>query len=80
MKKDDHQDQSGARREIIRAIALFTQLGISMAACVFVGVMAGKLLDRWLGTSPWLLVILSFVGGVASFKVMYDIVIREWVQ
>lgn len=70
--------KSNENRDILRAIALFTQLGLSMAACVFVGVLAGKLLDRWLGTSPWLLVLFSLIGGAAAFKVMYDIVIREW--
>ena len=49
-----------------------------MAACVFVGVIAGKLLDRWLGTSPWLLIAGSVVGGLAAFKTLYDIVIKEW--
>lgn len=72
MKKDN------SNRDIIRALALFTQLGLSMASCVFVGVMLGKLLDGWLGTSPVFLILLSLTGGAAAFKVMYDIVIREW--
>lgn len=69
---------NNGNRDIFKALALFTQLGLSMAACVFVGVFLGKLIDRWLGTSPLMLIILSLVGGAASFKVMYDIVIREW--
>lgn len=72
MKKNDD------KRNIIRALALLSQLGLSMAACVFAGVMAGKLLDRWLGTSPWLLIVCSIIGAAASFKVMYDMAIREW--
>lgn len=64
--------------ELLKALALFTQLGISMAACVFIGVFAGKLLDRLFGTSPWLLMICSLVGGLSSFKVMYDLVIKKW--
>lgn len=72
MKKDN------GNREMLKALSMFTQLGVSMAACVFVGVMAGKLLDRWLGTSPWLLIVFSLIGGAASFKIMYEIVIREW--
>lgn len=72
MKKGD------GNRDIFRALALFTQLGVSMAACVLVGVLAGKLLDRLFGTSPLLLIICSLIGGAASFKVLYDIAIREW--
>lgn len=65
-------------RDILRALGLFTQLGVSMAACVFVGVLIGKLLDGFFGTSPWLLVFFSLIGGAAALKVMYDIVIRRW--
>lgn len=64
--------------EVLRAVGLFTQLGLSMAACVFVGVGAGKLLDTWLGTTPWLLALCAAVGGIASIKTMYDIVISRW--
>lgn len=72
MKRDN------GNREIFQALALLTQLGCSMAACVFIGVFAGKALDNLLGTSPWLLVVCSLVGGLSSFKVMYDIVIKKW--
>ncbi|WP_317987780.1 AtpZ/AtpI family protein [Hyalangium gracile] len=32
-----------------------------------VGVIGGLLLDRWLGTKPWMLVGLSVVGTVVGF-------------
>jgi len=73
MKKKNNDNQ-----EIMWALRLFTQLGISMAACVFVGVMGGRFLDQWLGTSPWLLVLGALLGAASSFKVMYDLVIKEW--
>ena len=72
MNKDD--------REIQRALALFTQLGLSMAACVFAGVIAGRYLDRWLGTSPVLLILFSLIGAAASFKVLYDTAIKRWMK
>ena len=64
--------------EIFRAVGLFTQLGISMASCIFVGVIAGKYLDKWLGTSPGFLILGSIIGGAASFKLLYDIAIKGW--
>ena len=64
--------------EIFRAIGLLGQLGVSMAACIFVGVIAGKYLDIWFGTSPVFLIMGSIIGGVASFKVLYDIAIKGW--
>ncbi|MCL2538739.1 MAG: AtpZ/AtpI family protein [Oscillospiraceae bacterium] len=69
---------SGDRRSVIRALGLLTQLGISMAVCVFIGFGAGVLLDRYLGTGPWLLIVFSLIGAGASFKVMYDLAIKGW--
>lgn len=69
MKSEHHR--------IIRALGLMTQLGLSMACCVLIGVAAGRFLDSKLGTSPWLLVLCSFTGGGAALKVMYDMVIKE---
>ena len=74
MKKDN------GNREILRALALLTQLGLSMATCVIVGVLIGRFLDRWLGTAPWLLILFSFVGAAAAFKTLYDIAIKEWMK
>jgi hypothetical protein len=45
----------------------------ALVMLLFVGV--GFLLDRWLGTSPWLLigcVVLAGVGLFASYKARYD--------
>lgn len=72
------QEKQKERRETAQAMSLFTQLGLRMAACIFVGVIAGKYLDRWLGTSPWLLLIFIVLGAISSFKVLYDMVIKRW--
>ena len=54
--------------DTLRALAYFSQVGITMAATIIVGVLLGKYLDRWLGTDPWLLLICSLLGAGASFK------------
>lgn len=38
-----------------------------MVGGAVVGVLGGLLLDRWLGTKPWLLVVLSVVGISVGF-------------
>jgi ATP synthase protein I len=38
-----------------------------MVGGTMVGVIGGLLLDRWLGTKPWMLVGLSVVGTVVGF-------------
>ena len=73
-KPNDH------RREIADALSLMTQIGVSMFACVFVGIMLGKTLDQWFGTTPVLLLLGSLLGGIASFKALYDLAIKKWMK
>ena len=37
------------------------------------GAILGWLLDRWLGTSPWLLLVMLFSGTVVAFRNIYRI-------
>ena len=64
--------------DIADALSLVTQLGFSMALCVVLGVLSGRALDRWFGTSPVLLLIGALLGGAASIKVLYDLAIKKW--
>ncbi|MCL2215482.1 MAG: AtpZ/AtpI family protein [Defluviitaleaceae bacterium] len=61
------------KRTIARAMALMSQIAFSAIACVFAGVFLGRLLDNWLGTTPWLLIIFIFLGCVSAFKVIIDV-------
>jgi ATP synthase protein I len=66
------------RKDILKALTLFSQLGFSMAACVLIGFLAGKYLDVFFGSSPWLLIVFSIIGMCASFRVLYDLTIKAW--
>jgi F0F1-type ATP synthase assembly protein I len=59
------------------ALAVYSQLGISMSASVVIGIMGGIFLDRRLGTSPLFLFFGCIVGTGASFKVLYDLTIKK---
>ena len=48
-------------------IGLYTSLGFILPAGAIVGAAAGWLVDRWLGTSPILTVVLGFLGVAAGF-------------
>lgn len=52
--------------EKYRSLGLLN-LGWLMAACILVGLGAGYLMDRWLGTAPWLLIVGLLLGIVAAF-------------
>jgi len=47
-------------------VGLYTSLGFVLPAGAFAGSAIGWLLDRWLHSSPWLTVILGFLGSAAG--------------
>ncbi len=54
-------------RKILQTLFLVTQLGLSMLAPIGLGAVVGILLDRKLGTTYWV-VILLFLGILAGFR------------
>ncbi len=67
--------QSGKKKkngDLLQALSFFSQIGITMAVCVLIGVFAGRSLDGLLGTAPWLLLIFGLLGAGAAIKVMFD--------
>ena len=53
---------------MVGAVSVLTHVGITIAACIVIGVFAGRYLDRVLGTSPWLLILFSLLGAAAAFR------------
>ena len=43
------------------------RIGIELVVAVFVGTGIGWLLDQWLGTKPWLMVVFFLLGAAAGF-------------
>jgi len=60
MPDDDQQD-------VNRKAGLAYAAAISLFAAVVSGLIIGWLLDRWLNTRPWLLVLGVVLGGAAGF-------------
>lgn len=58
--------------ETLQAIVQFSQIGVTMTASVLLGVLLGKYLDGLFGTSPWLLLIFSFLGAGAAIKLIFN--------
>ena len=61
------------KRDMARAFGLMAQIGLTMALCIFFGVLLGMFLDDRLGTSPWLLLLFAFIGCGAAFKSMFNL-------
>ncbi|MCL2627371.1 MAG: AtpZ/AtpI family protein [Oscillospiraceae bacterium] len=58
--------------EFGRALAFLSQIAITIIACIAVGITLGWLLDYWLGTTPWLMLVCIFLGIGAAFKSIFD--------
>ena len=47
------------------------RVGVELVAALLVGGAIGLMLDRWLGTAPWLLVVFFLVGAAAGMLNVY---------
>ena len=61
------------RKEILKAMGLMSQIGLTIVVCVALGLFLGQFLDNLLGTSPWLLIVFSLLGIASAFKSMVDL-------
>ena len=82
-KSDSDRNGDGDRKRdrngdgVFAALGLYSQIGVSISACVLIGVFAGIFIDRRFGTSPWFLFLGCLIGTGASFKAMYDLAVKK---
>jgi len=65
------------RNSVLHALSFSSQVGVIMAACIFIGVFLGKFLDNLLGSSPWLVLVCSLLGAAASFWAIFQLAQRK---
>ena len=53
------------------ALGLAFRVGVELVSALAIGVAIGWLLDRWLGTRPWLMLVFIFLGGGAGILNVY---------
>ncbi|MCL2488334.1 MAG: AtpZ/AtpI family protein [Oscillospiraceae bacterium] len=65
------------RGNVLRALSFASQIGLTMAACVLIGVFAGRFLDDTFGCSPWLLLLFSLLGMGSAFLTVFKMAKKE---
>ncbi|MFI5022302.1 MAG: AtpZ/AtpI family protein [Alphaproteobacteria bacterium] len=59
-------DKEPAAAASASALGFAWRVGIELVSALVVGVAIGYLLDRWLGTKPWLLIVFFVLGSAAG--------------
>lgn len=71
MSDKEDENKRSRQNKTFRAIATFSQIGFTIVANILVGVLIGKYLDIWLGTSPYLLIVFSLLGVASSIRSLF---------
>lgn len=58
--------QTGSAAGLSGAMGIGLRVGVELVAALAVGVAIGYGLDRWLGTTPWMLALFVVLGGAAG--------------
>ena len=66
------KNNKSATSDFAKAFALLAQMGITIAVCIGLSILIGYYLDRFLGTSPWLLLLFILFGIIAAIKSIFD--------
>jgi len=67
MKKDNDY------KNILKNLALISQIGISMISPILLGIYIGGLLDKWIGTSGIFMIIFIIIGTGAGFLNLFKL-------
>ena len=59
-------DKKPSQRPDFRKVALVSSLALMLPSSIIVGLVFGWLLDKWLGTRPWMILIFFFLGTASG--------------
>jgi ATP synthase protein I len=65
------------RRPDLRRLAELSSIGLILPSSIAIGLFLGYFLDRWLGTAPWLLLILTVLGIVSGLLSLFRALRKE---
>ena len=72
-QEEKKKKRSGRSADPRSGLSLAMRIGVELVAALVVGAGIGILLDRWLGTAPWLLVVFFVLGAAAGTLNVYRV-------
>ncbi len=67
-------DSEGRKRfEAYRNLYILGSIGVQLVVSIIIGVAVGVMLDRWLDTAPWMMLVFLFLGIAAGFMNIYKV-------
>lgn len=70
---DQSAAKSGSKGSRRNGLALAMRLGVEIVSALVIGVGIGLLLDYWLGTKPWFMLLFFILGAAAGFMNVYRV-------
>jgi ATP synthase protein I len=61
----------GPPRPNLRKLAELSSVGLLLPSSIIVGLFFGYVLDRWLRTAPWLLLVFTVLGAVSGLLSLF---------
>jgi ATP synthase protein I len=68
---------SKPRRPDLRRLAELSSIGLILPSSIAVGLFFGYILDRWLGTGPWLLLLFTVLGIFSGLLSLFRALKKE---
>lgn len=65
-------------KEVMKALSLLTQIGISMFVPIFGCILIGNFLDKCFGTNVVFLIIFTIIGVISAFRTLYMLTMRKF--
>ncbi|WP_245577540.1 AtpZ/AtpI family protein [Nisaea denitrificans] len=78
--KNESGPKGGRGAMASEGLGMAMRIGVELVAGVGVGAGIGYLLDRWLGTGPWLLILFFFLGAAGGMMNVYRAATGEGLQ
>ena len=69
--EDVSPEREDKNQPAANALSLAFRVGVELVSALAIGVAIGWLLDQWLDTRPWLMLVFIFLGGGAGILNVY---------